>query len=306
VDLKFPHHDNEIAQSEAYFESDNWVKYFLHSGHLTIAGCKMSKSLKNFITIQDALNQYTASQLRLTFLLHSWKDTLDYSPSGMQTAIQMEQKIQEFFLNVKDCLRSASNPYPKWTSDDLNFQISLDEAKIAVHNALCDNIDTRTAMFSLRDLIGAANIYIQTGKSQKRPLNSPLLKTAAKYISKILRIFGVIYSVDMDSFGFKSAPDSARGAVDVEEVILPYIEALSEFREQVRTTAKSITDVAVKSSILKTCDEIRDEKMPNLGVRLEDHEGKVTWVIFYHEITHGLYTHAEKIMYFTQQVAQQS
>lgn len=78
VDLKFPHHDNELAQSEAYFENDNWVKYFLHTGHLTIAGCKMSKSLKNFITIKQALEQHTYSQLRLTFLLHSWKDTLDY------------------------------------------------------------------------------------------------------------------------------------------------------------------------------------------------------------------------------------
>ena len=52
VDLKFPHHDNELAQSESYWENDNWVQYFLHTGHLTIAGCKMSKSLKNFITIK--------------------------------------------------------------------------------------------------------------------------------------------------------------------------------------------------------------------------------------------------------------
>ncbi|KII73283.1 Cysteine--tRNA ligase, cytoplasmic [Thelohanellus kitauei] len=52
VDLKFPHHDNEIAQSEAFYKSDAWVSHFLHSGHLTIEGCKMSKSLKNFITIK--------------------------------------------------------------------------------------------------------------------------------------------------------------------------------------------------------------------------------------------------------------
>lgn len=88
-DLRFPHHDNELAQSEvkkktlsvssdriyctfknqsqsevspltqAYFENDYWVRYFLHTGHLTIAGCKMSKSLKNFITIKDALAKNT-------------------------------------------------------------------------------------------------------------------------------------------------------------------------------------------------------------------------------------------------------
>lgn len=60
VDLKFPHHDNEIAQSEAAYGHDNWTNFFLHSGHLHIQGCKMSKSLKNFITIKDALKKYTA------------------------------------------------------------------------------------------------------------------------------------------------------------------------------------------------------------------------------------------------------
>ncbi|XP_042371992.1 cysteine--tRNA ligase, cytoplasmic-like, partial [Plectropomus leopardus] len=61
-DLRFPHHDNELAQSEAYFENDHWVRYFLHTGHLTIAGCKMSKSLKNFITIKDALAKNTGDR----------------------------------------------------------------------------------------------------------------------------------------------------------------------------------------------------------------------------------------------------
>ena len=54
-DLRFPHHDNELAQSEAYYHHEGccqWVNYFLHSGHLEIEGLKMSKSLKNFITIK--------------------------------------------------------------------------------------------------------------------------------------------------------------------------------------------------------------------------------------------------------------
>jgi cysteinyl-tRNA synthetase len=55
IDLKFPHHDNELAQSEAYYHDDGckqWVNYFLHSGHLHIEGLKMAKSLKNFISIR--------------------------------------------------------------------------------------------------------------------------------------------------------------------------------------------------------------------------------------------------------------
>ena len=55
ADLKFPHHDNELAQAEAHYHSDGcrqWVNYFLHCGHLEVEGLKMSKSLKNFITIR--------------------------------------------------------------------------------------------------------------------------------------------------------------------------------------------------------------------------------------------------------------
>ena len=52
-DLKFPHHDNELAQSEAYYDNHQWVNYFFHAGHLHIKGLKMSKSLKNFITIRQ-------------------------------------------------------------------------------------------------------------------------------------------------------------------------------------------------------------------------------------------------------------
>lgn len=101
VDLKFPHHDNELAQSEAHFDSAEWVKYFLHTGHLTIAGCKMSKSLKNFITIQEALKKQSACELRLMFLLHSWKDTLDYSDNTMDMAVQYKK-----FMNVSAIIAS--------------------------------------------------------------------------------------------------------------------------------------------------------------------------------------------------------
>lgn len=68
VDLRFPHHDNEIAQSEAYFDSNKWANYFLHFGHLHIHGLKMSKSLKNFISIKEMLTKYNKRQIRILFL----------------------------------------------------------------------------------------------------------------------------------------------------------------------------------------------------------------------------------------------
>lgn len=143
VDLKFPHHDNELAQSEAYFGSSQWVNYFLHSGHLTIAGCKMSKSLKNFITIEEALRKHTARQLRLAFLLHSWKDTLDYGEATMRMAVAYEKFVNEFFLNVKDLARRFKSVGPvtrnaeTWGSREVELDGKFRGAEDDVHEALC-------------------------------------------------------------------------------------------------------------------------------------------------------------------------
>ena len=73
-DLRFPHHDNELAQAEAYYHpqcgcSGQWVNYFLHSGHLNINGLKMSKSLKNFITIRHAPTEPSRGRLSAVLLL---------------------------------------------------------------------------------------------------------------------------------------------------------------------------------------------------------------------------------------------
>lgn len=85
---------------QAHYGHDSWVRYFLHSGHLKISGCKMSKSLKNFITIKEALRTHTARQLRFMFLLHSWKDTLDYSGDTMAAALNFEKlaSVSFYFL----------------------------------------------------------------------------------------------------------------------------------------------------------------------------------------------------------------
>ena len=80
VDLTFPHHENQLAQSEAFWGTPQCVNFFLHTGHLHIEGLKMSKSLKNFITIRSALQQYSARQLRFLFLLHHWCEPMELTP----------------------------------------------------------------------------------------------------------------------------------------------------------------------------------------------------------------------------------
>ncbi|GLV44028.1 Cysteinyl-tRNA synthetase [Carabus blaptoides fortunei] len=266
VDLKFPHHDNEIAQSEAYFNSADWVKYFLHSGHLTIAGCKMSKSLKNFVSIQQALEKHTARQLRFAFLLHSWKDTLDYSPNTMEIALQYEKIFNEFFLTVKDLTRDAVgetklSTFDKWNHFEIDLNLKLSATKDCVHAALCDNIDTRTALDALRDLVCSSNIYIR----ERKPPNNLVLRDIATYITEILTIFGAIDTPKQLGF-----PVGTGAAGDTEQTVMPFLSIMAEFRDKVRTQARSLK----AHDILSECDRLRDDILPNVGVRLEDREGE--------------------------------
>ncbi|XP_052751612.1 cysteine--tRNA ligase, cytoplasmic-like [Galleria mellonella] len=261
VDLKFPHHDNELAQSEAHFDQPGWVKYFLHTGHLTISGCKMSKSLKNFVTINEALQKHTARQLRFAFLLHGWKETLDYSDNTMEMAIQTEKQFNEFFLTVKDALRSgyAEGNGGSWGPEEQQLSSKLTQVKEQVHAALCDNIDTRGALEALRELAGAAHVYLA---ARARPTPAPLLAAAARYVTDVLHVFGAIAG-PRGGIGF---PVSGEDNLCVEEKVMPYLEALSVFRSRVREEARA----AGASGVLQLCDRLRDCDLPELGVRLED------------------------------------
>ena len=257
-------------QSEAYYDNDNWTRYFLHAGHLTIAGCKMSKSLKNFITIQDALKKNSARQLRLAFLLHSWKDTLDLSDNTMDLAKSYEKTVNEFFLTVKHFMRSSPSTgvaaFTKWSSEELELNTKLEAAKANVHLALCDNIDTRTALETIRDLVSVTNVYIEKLRAGGN-INMQLLRNIAAYITNIFNVFGLIAQDEMIGF-----PAGGSGATDLETVVMPYLNSLALFRDNVRKSARELKAV----DILKECDDLRDNVLPNLGVRLEDKENEPT------------------------------
>ncbi|XP_065574110.1 cysteine--tRNA ligase, cytoplasmic-like isoform X4 [Artemia franciscana] len=131
--------------------------------------------------------------------------------------------------------------------------------KEAVHTALCDNINTRSAIDTMQELVSDVHIYL---KKQKVP-NRGVLKSIAAFITHMFQVFGVIPKDE--SIGFPTETSSATS----EEQLYPYLKAFAQFGEEVRKSAKKINH-----DLLNVCDKVRDKILPELGVRLEDEEGK--------------------------------
>lgn len=268
VDLRFPHHANEIAQAEAFHKCHQWVDYFLHSGHLHIDGLKMSKSLKNFITIRACLQKYNARQMRLLFLSHKYDAPMDYAESSMIEAVNLDRTIADFFGNLKAHLRELKKIAPENIpgrpgEKGIALGEELQKAQDEVHRALANNFDTPKAMLELQALMKATNSYMN---STDETSNIVTLESVGRYISSIFTVFGLTPTAEI-AYGGEGG-DAAAGQ-SREESVAPILDIFVEFRDQIRAIARTGGENACKD-LLKLCDDVRDDTLPPLGIRLED------------------------------------
>lgn len=280
VDLQFPHHDNELAQAEAFYGCSQWVNYFIHSGHLAIEGLKMSKSLKNFVTIREALQKYTARQLRFLFVNQLWDKPMNFSESVMSEAIAKEKQFQNFFKIVKNVLRRTETDGETYVKGFENAQIwGLGETELAhllaitttqVRERIEDNFDTPGALQALSNLASGVHSYLdKTATGSSLPL---LVKEAAEYITQILVIFGLSTANVNNEIGFGSDLTNSSGGI--ESTVAPYINAACSLRDEVRAAAK---DDLSKARLISITDNFRDYTMVDLGVRVEDSPSGSIW-----------------------------
>lgn len=303
IDLAFPHHDNELAQSEAYYNShnhDQWVNYFMHMGHLSIQGSKMSKSLKNFTTIREALDRkdWTPRSLRIVFLLGGWKDGVEITEELVNTGNAWEDKVNNFFLKTKDLAALQQG-----TGTDTTFAADLEAAQTTVYNHLCDSFNTPGAMQTISELITKYN------SADKATLNPKDVEAAARWVTSIVNVFGLNDSASADSteigwsgieipeeakpflYPLSTLRDTLRQAARSKEGIStsqieeafkqesktqdasgpakPFAEVLSNFRNK---AASLQTSESLGKDILSLCDRVRDIDLFDLGVYLEDRD----------------------------------
>ncbi|KZV98892.1 cysteinyl-tRNA synthetase, partial [Exidia glandulosa HHB12029] len=281
IDLAFPHHDNELAQSEAYWYDGaprQWINYFLHMGHLSISGSKMSKSLKNFITIRQAMEtgEWTPRRLRAVFMMGGWLGGIEVTPEMRKAVETWESTVDNFFNNVKALLAEEQQRgyAPQlFREQEHALYTDLQNAQTAMHAALCDSFNTSATLEIIADIISKTNVYMrQNTKTASTPdayLSLAAVSEVARWVTRMVRIFGFVPGGDAIGWGSTS---TAGGATASEETLEPLARVLSKFRDRVKQGALAAAKdgSAFAKEMLAVCDAVRDDDLPPLGVALED------------------------------------
>ena len=176
-DLIFPHHEAEIAQMEAISGKKPMVKYWLHSGFLTLNGKKMSKSLGNFVTIQDFIKKYSARILRFLVIKSYYRSPTDYVENSVAQAKKELAKIDEFIAR----LGGGNHRLKK------GHNLTL-KAERAFETAMEDDFNTPKAIACVFNLVNRQNSLID-----KNELNKADAQDILKFLKKIDRILGFIF-----------------------------------------------------------------------------------------------------------------
>jgi len=157
-DLIFPHHENEIAQSEAVTGKKPFVKYWMHAGFLMVEGEKMAKSLGNFIVIRDLLKDYDPETFRLFVLSTHYRSQIDFSYSSLRQAESALGRLHASLARVEELI--ASQPVLEPTSDEEVFDAEVEAARNAFMEAMDDDFNTPIAISHLFNLVREVNRFI--------------------------------------------------------------------------------------------------------------------------------------------------
>ncbi|MFA6907538.1 MAG: cysteine--tRNA ligase [Candidatus Micrarchaeia archaeon] len=222
-DLVFPHHENEIAQSEAA-TGKPFVRYFIHTGFLTVDGEKMAKSLGNFITIADGLEKYGAQPLRALFLLSHYSSPIDFTEDGVKAAGNALSSLHSAL--------SAARTYSSKAPGGGPLAPSAHEAEAKFIAAMDDDFDTPAAMAALFPL--AKKI---SGACSEASASEKEVKGAAAALERLLAIFNLLppaasESPDASAAVGKICRQFSIPSAPLDEMVLALIAARNDARRK--------------------------------------------------------------------------
>lgn len=244
-DLIFPHHENEIAQSEAATGVE-FVRYWVHNGLIEINRAKMSKSIGNIINVREALTRWSKEAIRLFFLSHQYQNPADFSEDTMD---ENESALERLYITLKRAKDQKNNG----RKTDSELAGNLNKFKTAWVEAMCDDFNTADAVGNLFDLARAINRSIDS---------FGWTSTLAEALKEVGGFGSVLGILELDPRDYLQREKLSNSALEMTE---EQIKQLIEERAASR-----------KEKNWKRADEIRDY-LSSKGILLEDTPEGTIW-----------------------------
>ncbi|XP_044863802.1 probable cysteine--tRNA ligase, mitochondrial isoform X5 [Mauremys mutica] len=295
IDLAFPHHENEIAQSEVYHQCEQWGNYFLHSGHLLIKGSqeKMSKSLKNYITIKDFLTKNSADEFRMFCLRSKYRSAIEFGDDSMNDAKNLLQAISSFISDANAYMKGQLVCDP--IKEDVLWEM-LANTKANVKAAFADDFDTSRAVAAIMDLIHHGNRQLKAVTKEGGSPRSPVVYgTMLSYTEDFFNTVGIslgdrqvvpenknlatlsnvideLVSFRVKVRNYALAMPGATEAVQVEEGTI----LTKETKQKERETKQQL--FLEREPLLQACDNLRRD-LAAFGINIKDRGTTSTWEV---------------------------
>ncbi len=257
ADLLFPHHENEIAQSEAY-TGKPFARYWVHNGFITINKEKMSKSLGNFFTIKEVLNRFDPEVLRFFLLSTHYRSPIEFSDEQLKEAESTLDRFYTTLTRIDDELRKQqveSKDFTKAGNDFSNFLSSFKEKFIS---AMDDDFNTALALGHIFELIKEVNKFLDRKPTGSKDIE--LLLLTRQLLSETGNVLNI----------FNRTPYEWN-------VSLMKLKGIDLTEEEIEVKIKQRNDARQRKD-WELADLIRKE-LEEKGIILEDKKDRTNWKI---------------------------
>jgi cysteinyl-tRNA synthetase len=264
-DLVFPHHENEIAQSQAA-TGKPLANYWMHNGFVKINSEKMSKSLGNYFSVRGILKNYHPEVLRLFMLQSHYRSPVDYSENSLAEArsglVRCYSSLQLLKETLNEAPASTVSVADKISAKEKNYISKLKELEDKFNAAMDDDFNTAQALGYVFDLVRFMNNFIVAGKNTTASNKAEILKKAKKLFDHFGAVLGIFQDEPDYFFQSDKEMESSKRSLNIGK-----IENLIKERQAAR-----------KDKDWARADAIRNE-LGELHVILKDSYNTTTWII---------------------------
>ena len=182
-DLQFPHHENEIAQSEAC-NGVPFANYWLHNGMITVDNEKMSKSKGNFFTVREIADEFDLEVLRFFLLTTQYRSPINFSREVMEQTKNSSKRLYNAKYKLEDAIEKSS--LDKITDEEEKLYKSFDRHIEKFENAMDDDLNTADAITAIFDLVKDINLNLDESNSKE------MLEKTLELLKKLTRVLGIM------------------------------------------------------------------------------------------------------------------